>query len=80
MASKSYREDYNMAREAAYRYENNPFEPNSRRWRLCEKARHQKSIMDMMDEEMEAVYGPIGTKRPVVANVPGSFEPQATSA
>lgn len=81
MASKAYREDYQAAREAAYRYANNPFDEGSRRWRMCEKARFQKSIMDTMDEDMEAIYGPIGTKRPVVVNAPGSFNalPQAAS-
>lgn len=73
MASKAYRQDYQKAREAAYRYASNPFEEGTRIWRLCEKARQQKSIFDAMDDEMEAVYGPIGTKRAVVDNDPGSF-------
>lgn len=74
MASKAYRQDQQKAREAAYKYRHNPFEQGTRVWRLCEKWRSWKSVMDDMDEEMEAVYGPIGTKRPVVENVPGSMK------
>ncbi|WP_327209927.1 hypothetical protein [Rhizobium leguminosarum] len=75
MASKAYRQDYERAREAAYRYRHNPFEEGTRVWRLCEKARHWKSVMDDMDDEMEAVYGPFATKRPVIENMPGRFSP-----
>jgi hypothetical protein len=77
VASNAYRQDYEQAREAAYRYRHNPFDEGTRVWRLCEKARQWKSVMDDMDDEMEAVYGPLGVKRPVIDNVPGSFSPAA---
>lgn len=75
MASKAYRADYDAARVAAYKFENNPFEEGTRRWRMCEKARRQKSIMDDLDDEMVAVYGPIGVKKVLIQNEPGSTRP-----
>lgn len=72
-STAAYRADREAARDAAYRYRHNPFEEGTRRWKLCEKARAQKAIMDGMDGEMEEIYGPIGVKRPVIDNIPGTF-------
>jgi hypothetical protein len=73
-SSAAYRADREAAREAAYRYKHNPFEEGTRRWKLCEKARAHKAMMDFWDDEMEAVYGSFGTKRSVIDNIPGTFE------
>ncbi len=51
--SAAYKADMEAAKEAAYRYVNNPFEEVTRRHRLCEKARAHKSMMDMIFDEME---------------------------
>lgn len=68
----AYKADVNAAKVAAYRYVNNPFEEGTRRHRLCEKARAHKATMDWIFEDMEEVYGSIGTKKPVIDNQPGS--------
>jgi hypothetical protein len=72
-SSAAYRADREAAREAAYRYRHNPFEEGTRRWKLCERARAHKATMDWIFDEMEEVYGSIGTKRPVIDNIPGTF-------
>lgn len=68
----AYKADMEAAKEAAYRYVNNPFEEGTRRHKLCEKARAHKAYMDAMFEDLEEVYGYIGEKRPVINNLPGS--------
>jgi hypothetical protein len=73
-SSAAYRADLAAAKEAAYRYVHNPFEEGTRAWRLCEKARARKATMDFLFDEMEEVYGPIGTKKPVIDNIPGTFQ------
>jgi hypothetical protein len=73
-SSAAYRADLAAAKEAAYKYVHNPFEEDTRVWRLCEKARAHKATMDWMFDEMEEVYGPIGTKKPVIDNIPGTFQ------
>jgi hypothetical protein len=72
-SSAAYRADLAAAKEAAYKYVHNPFEEGTRVWKLCEKARAHKATMDWMFDEMEEVYGPIGTKKPVINNIPGTF-------
>lgn len=74
MASKLYRADAIAAKAAAYRYAHNPFEAGTRRHRLCKKAREHKAQMDAMDDDLEAVYGPLGVKRDVIQNVPGTMD------
>ena len=72
--SAAYKADLSAARDAAYRFTNNPFEKDTRRWRLCEKARAHKNNMDVLFDDLEEVYGYIGEKRPVINNDPGSMK------
>ena len=72
--SPAYRADATAAKDAAYRYVNNPFPLGSRRWRLFNKAQAHKQNMDALFDEMEAVYGPIGTPRPLINNAPGMLK------
>lgn len=72
-SSAAYRADLAAAREAAYKYAHNPFEEGTRVWMMCEKARAHKATWDFIFDDMEEVYGPAGTKRSVIDNIPGSF-------
>lgn len=76
-STAAYKADRAAAKEAAYRYDHNPFEEGTRVWKLCEKARAHKATMDFLLDDLEQVYGPVGTPRPTIPNAPGSFEPAA---
>lgn len=78
--SSAYKADLAAAKEAAYQYAHNPFEEGTRAWKMCEKSRAHKAAMDSILDELEAVYGPAGTRRPVIGNVPGSFTPAPMAA
>lgn len=78
MASKAYRRDQKIAKDAAYTYANNPFEDGTRLHRICESMRRHKANMDTLEEDLIAVYGPIGTPRKLIQNEPGSFKPAPT--
>lgn len=77
-SSAAYKADLAAAKDAAYKYVHNPFEEGTRVWKMCEKARAHKATWDFIFDEMEEVYGPTGTRRPVIDNIPGTF--QKTSA
>lgn len=61
------------ARDAAFRYVNNPFPDGTRIARFFDKAKKHKESMDAVFDDMEEVYGVFATKRPVIDNVPGTF-------
>lgn len=73
-STAAYKADLAAAKEAAYKYVHNPFEEGTRVWRICEKARAHKATMDFLFDEMEEVYGSIGVKKPVINNIPGTFQ------
>lgn len=75
--SFSYRHDRQLAREAAYKYANNPFEDGTRLARLYEKEKIAKLKIDSMFDDLETVYGSLGTKKQLIDNVPGTFSPDA---
>lgn len=61
--SPAYKADKAAATEAELRLKNNPFEPGSRRHRMFEARRSHSNQMDSRFEELEAVYGSMGTPR-----------------
>jgi len=61
--SPAYKADKAAATEAELHLKNNPFEPDTRRHRLFEARRLHSIRMDSRFEELEAVYGPMGTPR-----------------
>ncbi|WP_315921597.1 hypothetical protein [Mesorhizobium sp. SP-1A] len=75
--SAAYYTERAQAREAAYKYVNNPYPEGSRQARFFEKAKQHKASTDAHFDDMEEIYGTIGTKKPVIDNVPNSFSPKA---
>jgi hypothetical protein len=68
--SPAYKADKAAATEAETRLKNNPFEPNTRRHRMFEVRRNHSIQMDSRFEELEAVYGSLGTPRVKQDNPP----------
>jgi len=71
--------DRRQAREASYRYLNNPYPEGSRLARYFDKAKQHKENMDAQFDELEDVYGTIGTPKALIANIPNSFNPYPTA-
>lgn len=62
--SKAYKVDQKEAQDAEEKFLNNPYEPGTRRHRLFDKAQKRRLYWDDIFDEMEAVYGTIGERRP----------------
>jgi hypothetical protein len=61
--SPAYKADKTEATNAELTLKNNPFEPESRRYRIFEARRRHSLQMDSRFEELETVYGFTGTPR-----------------
>ena len=71
-----YYADRRQAREAAYKYLNNPFPEDTRKARFYEKEKVHKRIMDSYFDDMEEIYGSIGIKKRIIDNIPNTFTPK----
>jgi spore coat protein CotH len=58
-----YYADRIQAREAAYKYLNNPFPEDTRKARFYAKEKVHKRAMDSYFDDMEEIYGSIGIKK-----------------
>lgn len=67
--SPAYKADKAAATEAEQRLKNNPFEPGTRRFKMFETRRIHSNRMDSRFEELEAVYGSLGTPRSKLDNL-----------
>lgn len=74
--SPAYYAERAEARDAAYKYVNNPYPEGSRQARFFDKAKQHKSTMDAHFDDLEEVYGSIGTKKPAIDNVHHTFGPR----
>ena len=61
--SDAYKADKEAAHDAEMHLQNNPFEPGTRRHRMFEKRRRYSDNINQRFEELETVYGSIGTPR-----------------
>jgi hypothetical protein len=57
---RPYKMDQEAAKKAEFRFENNPFEPETRRHRMFEKFRQSTIRMNDMFDDLEEVYGSAG--------------------
>lgn len=64
----AYKADKAAATEAEQRLKNNPFEPGTRRFKMFETRRSHSTHMDSRFEELEAVYGSLGSPREKLNN------------
>lgn len=71
--SSVYYAERAQARDAAFKYVNNPFPEGTRIARFFEKAKKHNAAIDAAFDDMEEVYGVFATKRPIIDNVPGTF-------
>lgn len=74
--SAAYYAERAQAREAAYKYVNNPYPEGTRLARFFDKAKQHKATMDAHFDDLEEVYGFIGTEKPIIDNEPNSFSPR----
>jgi len=75
--SAAYYTERAQAREAAYKYVNNPYPEGSRQASFFDKAKAHKSAMDVHFDDFEDVYGFVGMKKKLIDNEPNSFSPRA---
>ena len=78
--SAAYYAERAEARDATYKYVNNPYLEGTRLARFYEKAKTHKSTMDAHFDDLEEVYGSFGTKKPVIDNEPCTFPGRIQSA
>jgi hypothetical protein len=57
---RPYKLDQQAAKEAEFRFENNPFEPGTRRHKMFGKFRQATIRMNDMFDDLEEVYGSAG--------------------
>lgn len=65
-SKSNQRQDRKEAREAAYKYKANPYPEGSRKAKYFIKWKQHIEHMDARFDELEAVYGPLGTKRELI--------------
>lgn len=72
--SPAYREDVQAAKDAVYKYVNNPFIEGSRRARMFANFKRHYLMMESRFDELAAVYGDLGAKNTLIDNLPYSTQ------
>lgn len=68
--SAAFKADKEMAKAAEIKFKNNPFEIDSRPYRMFNKLRVHSDQMDARFRDLEEVYGTIGQRRKQIDNTP----------